>query len=280
MGHIAHLRKQFKSLNKYVYIITLIQRRKKKTLWEFIGSSFEQTWIPFNQGCFVPSLVEIDWVVLEKKILKFRQCIFTICVIISSWKRAGPFIWTNWNPLHSRMLCAKIGWNWLSCSGEEDFKISSMHFHYFIIISPWKREGPLRWAKNASNFDASPIHQCKIYDVTNMNVYIDKQFHKNTIVWFDYLSKIFKIQQYSETFLLNLNIINSWISVWKKIISFIHWEYRSINKSQSPFNIETITNLLYHQSSPLLPAVETALWRQPLFFYDSLCALVGHFPVW
>ena len=24
------------------------------------GSSFEQTWIPFTQGCFVPSLVEID----------------------------------------------------------------------------------------------------------------------------------------------------------------------------------------------------------------------------
>ena len=30
MGHIAHLRKQFKSLNKYDYIITLIQKIKKK----------------------------------------------------------------------------------------------------------------------------------------------------------------------------------------------------------------------------------------------------------
>ena len=30
MGHIAQLRKQFKSLNKYDYIITLIQRIKKK----------------------------------------------------------------------------------------------------------------------------------------------------------------------------------------------------------------------------------------------------------
>ena len=30
MGHIAHLRKQFKSLNKYNLIITLIKRRKKK----------------------------------------------------------------------------------------------------------------------------------------------------------------------------------------------------------------------------------------------------------
>ena len=30
MGHIAHLRKQFKSLNKYDYIIALIKGRKKK----------------------------------------------------------------------------------------------------------------------------------------------------------------------------------------------------------------------------------------------------------
>ena len=36
--------------------------------------SFEQTWIPFTQGCFVPCWVEIGQVVLEK-IFKFRQCI-------------------------------------------------------------------------------------------------------------------------------------------------------------------------------------------------------------
>ena len=30
-------------------------------------TSFEQIWIPFTQGCFVPSLVEISPVVLEKK---------------------------------------------------------------------------------------------------------------------------------------------------------------------------------------------------------------------
>ena len=51
---------------------------KEKTLWEFIGSSFEQTWIPFTQGCFVPRLVEIGPVVLEKKILKFRKCVFSL----------------------------------------------------------------------------------------------------------------------------------------------------------------------------------------------------------
>ena len=72
MGHIAHLRKQFKSLNKYDYIITLIKRRKKKTLWEIIASSFEETWILFTQWCFVPSLVEIGSVVLEKKMKMWK----------------------------------------------------------------------------------------------------------------------------------------------------------------------------------------------------------------
>ena len=35
--------------------------------WKKVGHSFEQTWIPFIQGYFVPSLVEISQVVLEKK---------------------------------------------------------------------------------------------------------------------------------------------------------------------------------------------------------------------
>ena len=36
MGHIAHLRKQFKSINTYDYIINLIKRRKKKPIINFI----------------------------------------------------------------------------------------------------------------------------------------------------------------------------------------------------------------------------------------------------
>ena len=32
------------------------------------GPSFERTWIPFTQGCYVPGLVEIDPMVLERKI--------------------------------------------------------------------------------------------------------------------------------------------------------------------------------------------------------------------
>ena len=75
MGHIAHLRKQFKSINTYDYI-TLILRRKN-----------------------IINLMRIYW---------FFNC-------------------TNLNLLHPRMLCG---------SGEEDLLISSMYFHYFVIISP------------------------------------------------------------------------------------------------------------------------------------------------
>ena len=46
--------------------------------------------------------------------------------MISPWKRAGPFIWTNLFPIYLRMLCAKFGWNWPSGSGEEDENVKSL----------------------------------------------------------------------------------------------------------------------------------------------------------
>ena len=96
MGHIAHLRKQFKSINTYDYIITLIKRRKK-------------------------------------------------------YKPYDNLLFFHLNP-HPMMLCAKIGWNWLSGSGEEIFLISSMFFHHFVIISTWKRAGPFIWT------NLNPLH--------------------------------------------------------------------------------------------------------------------------
>ena len=114
MGHIAHLRKQFKSINTYDYIITLIKRRKKN-------------------------------------IIDFRRiyCRF--------------FIWTNLNPLHPRMLCAKIGWNWPSGSEEEDENVKSLQTDRQTdgrtdgqtdagrqVIRKAHLSFQLRWAKNTS----------------------------------------------------------------------------------------------------------------------------------
>ena len=61
---------------------------------------------------------------------------FRSLVIISSWKRTGPFIWTNLNPLYPRMYFAKFFWNWSNGSGEEIFLFSWMFFRYFVIIFP------------------------------------------------------------------------------------------------------------------------------------------------
>ena len=61
-------------------------------------------------------------------------------------------IWTNLNPLHPRVLCAKIGLNWPRSSGEENFEISSMYFRYLVIKSPWKWVWPFIW------INLNPLH--------------------------------------------------------------------------------------------------------------------------
>ena len=95
--------------------------------WKRHGPSFEPTWIPFTQGYIVPSLVEIGPVVLEKKIFLISSMYFRYFLVISFlWKRVGPFIWTNLNPHHQRMICAKFGWNWPSGSGKEDENVKSL----------------------------------------------------------------------------------------------------------------------------------------------------------
>ena len=62
LGPVVLEKKFFKSC-QFNFIISQLS-----PLWEGFGPSFEQTWIPFTQGCFVPSLVEIGSVVLEKNI--------------------------------------------------------------------------------------------------------------------------------------------------------------------------------------------------------------------
>ena len=58
---------------------------------------FVKTWILFTQGCFVPSLAEIDPVVLEM-ISKFRQCIFTISLLSPLGKGYDPSFEHSWIP--------------------------------------------------------------------------------------------------------------------------------------------------------------------------------------
>ena len=85
-------------------------------------------------------------------------------IIISSWKRVGPFIWRNLNPLHIRILCAKFGWNWPTGSGVRDENVKSLR-------QQWRREQRqrrqqtnrkarlsfrLRWTKKQFDIDLWP----------------------------------------------------------------------------------------------------------------------------
>ena len=50
----------------------------------------KKNWIPLIQGCFVPSLVEIGPVVLEKICFKFPQCMFVISLLSHLGKGQDP----------------------------------------------------------------------------------------------------------------------------------------------------------------------------------------------
>ena len=151
MGHIAHLRNQFKSINTLHqtngYIITLIRSGKKNVI-SFLRiecSIFVNPWVPFTH--FLPSLVEIGLVVLKKKTLNFISVFSLFLYDLPLGKGSAPSFEQFWIPftLYPGMLCAKFGWNWLSGSGEEIFLILSIYFSYFLIKSPWKRAWPFIW---------------------------------------------------------------------------------------------------------------------------------------
>ena len=67
---------------------------------------------------------------------------FHYFVIISPWKRAGSFIWTNLNPHHPRMFCAKFDRNWHSDSWELDFKVRQCLFAISLLSPLGNGRGP------------------------------------------------------------------------------------------------------------------------------------------
>ena len=61
-------------------------------------SLFEQSWIPFTQGWFVPSLIEFGPVVLEKKIFKNFQWFFTLLLLSPLGEGQSPSFEQTWIP--------------------------------------------------------------------------------------------------------------------------------------------------------------------------------------
>ena len=153
MSHIAHLinsSNQF--VQSYGQTITLSVKRKKtlSTFSELNGSLFvkpkspstknslckvwlklsqftynlplektrslhlKKNWIPFTQGPFVLSFVEIGYV------NHFFLWYFLLFRYYLPFEEGMTFHLSKLNPLYPRMIYAKFGWN-LPSSGEEDF---------------------------------------------------------------------------------------------------------------------------------------------------------------
>ena len=68
----------------------------------------------------MPSLVEFDQVILDKKIVK------EFIKVISLFRNylPGAIYCTNFHSIHEMMLYAKIGRNWSSGSGEEEENVT------------------------------------------------------------------------------------------------------------------------------------------------------------
>ena len=90
-----------------------------------------RNYLPWEKGGpflnkFVSGLIEVGSMVLENKIFLIASLYFHYFLIISPWNRVELFIWTNLNPFHPTMLCAKFVWNWSGGSGEEDENMKSL----------------------------------------------------------------------------------------------------------------------------------------------------------
>ena len=111
---------------------------------------------------------------LEKRIFLISSIYFRYFVIISPLKRGGPFIWTNLNPLHQRLLWAKFGRNWLSGSGEEEF------LNFVNVYSPFRYYLPLEKGGGLHlNKLESPSPRDTLYQKFSFNLKITHHKGKN-----------------------------------------------------------------------------------------------------
>ena len=109
------------------------------------GPSYEQNWIPFTKECFVPSLVKIGPVVLEKKIYNVVNVILLFCYYFSFEKGVALHL----NTRFPFTPCATFDWNKPSGSGGEDEHVKSLQKDRQWTTGDQKAylSFQLRWAK-------------------------------------------------------------------------------------------------------------------------------------
>ena len=84
---------------------------------------FSQAWLKTRlKACWSQELQKYYW---RRRFLSVANVHYYF-TIMAPLGREWPFNWTNLNPLHQIILCAKFGWNWPSGSGEEDENVKSL----------------------------------------------------------------------------------------------------------------------------------------------------------
>ena len=98
MGHIAYQKNHFNCSTFVHSLYHNVDFEKRKSIIFFMikWSLFVKHWVPFTKLCFVPSLVEIDPMVLQEKIFRFRHCIFALLLLSPLGKGRGSTIEKIW----------------------------------------------------------------------------------------------------------------------------------------------------------------------------------------
>ena len=136
------LEKKILKFRKCIFAIS-----KESPLGKRKGPSIEQSWIPFTQECNVLSLVEIGPVVLDRKIFKFHQCIFTILLSSPIGRCGALHLNRHESPSPKDELCQvwlKLAW-WLMTTTTTTTTTTT--YNGQILIGKAHLSLLLRWAK-------------------------------------------------------------------------------------------------------------------------------------
>ena len=120
--------------------------------WKRVGPSFEQTWIPIIKGCLCQNWLQLAQWFWRRGFFKNFINVFSLFRNYLPLEKGGDLHLNKLESPYKRMILAKFGWNWLSGFEEAFFLISSIYFHFFVIISLWKRAGPFIWT------NMNPLH--------------------------------------------------------------------------------------------------------------------------
>ena len=123
MGHIAHLRKQFKSLNKYDYIITLIKRRKKKLYEKLLDLHLQKFESPSPKDALCQVWLKLAQWFWLRGVFNFINVFWLFQNYLPLEKGRALHLNKLKSPSPKDALC-QVGRNWISGSGKEDFLIS------------------------------------------------------------------------------------------------------------------------------------------------------------